>query len=347
MKIGIITQQLLNNYGCFLQNWALQQALIRLGHSPLSLDYTNKVPFNEWIRVNAKAFIRLPFPDRRRPFSPSFWTRRPEIFERFAREHISLSRSFSSYTPELIRHYSLDALLAGSDQIWRPMYNQGTLEDMFFSFAQDLSIPKCIYGASFGCNEWEYSPEQEQSCRSLATQLNAISVREDSGIDLCRDHLGVDAQVVVDPTLLLHSSDYESLCKDIRKEKEPYLLSYVLDATKGTNCSIQAEASKRNLKIRSIQNPTNFSIYSSSREWKTLLSIPEWLARFRDASYVVTDSYHGTIFSIIFGKEFLCLRNQGRGNARFDTLLSLSPQALQARIEESWHFLRQNLPNTK
>lgn len=93
---------------------------------------------------------------------------------------------------------------------------------MFLNFADD-KVKKLSYAASFGCKEWEYTKEQEKTCLRLAKRFDAISVREASAVDLCKNHFGVDASLVLDPTLLLNREDYEKVCNNIPK-KEKHIL---------------------------------------------------------------------------------------------------------------------------
>jgi hypothetical protein len=336
MKVGIVTLPLKNNYGAFLQNWALQQAIRRCGHEPVTLDRVPALPLGEWVKLNAKALIRLPFPDRRRPFLPAPRQSRVGAFKRFAEERLALTPSFSRYSPNLIPANALDCVVAGSDQIWRPAFASSALEDLYLRFAQAAEVPAFTYGASFGCDEWEYTPEQEAACGNWIRKQQAVSVREESAVALCREHYGIRADRVVDPTLLLEASDYETLCGAVPRCEEPYLLSYVLDAGDDTDALVRDEAVRRKLKVKTIPTDVN-----------ARLGVQEWLAAFRDAAFVITDSYHGTIFSILFGKAYRCLRNSLRGNSRFDSLLSLTPETLETLKQASWHYLESNLSGKK
>lgn len=125
----------------------------------------------------------------------------------------------NDFTPDLTQKYGLDAYVVGSDQVWRPAFNLGPrLGNMFLDFAGD-DVKKISYAASFGCKEWEYTEEQERMCGKLAKRFDAISVREASGVDLCKEHFGVDATLVLDPTLLLNKEDYGKVCHDVPKRR--------------------------------------------------------------------------------------------------------------------------------
>ena len=163
-------------------------------------------------------------------------------------------------------------------------------------------------------------------CSALAKKFDGLSVREDSGVVLCKTHLGVDAKHVLDPTMLLEKEEYEDV---VNKENEPEsngnLFYYFLDDN----------AEKQNL-IRAIEhgcNKVSFNCMPSKKikNGKEIKNIEDyiypsptkWLRSFIDADMVVTDSFHGTVFSIIFNKPFWVIYNAHRGNTRFDSLLRL------------------------
>ncbi len=310
MKIGIVTQPLIANYGGFLQAWALQEQLRQMGHEPQTIDYLpGATPWyllvRSWIKTIALLCIgkRRPFVQRR----PA--VERIEMFDKFARNNMSLTKRVHSYKSSLVNEYGFDAVITGSDQVWRPIYNK-YLQDMFLSFVKKPNIKKIAYAASFGVDNWEFTPEHTKSCGRLAKKLDAISVRESSGVALCKNHLDVDAIEVLDPTLLHGKEDYEKLCADIPKTEAKYLASYVLDLTPEKKAFIEHIAQQQNLPLRI------FSAYQNAK-----LTIEEWLAIYRDAQYVVTDSFHGTVFSILFHKPFLSIVNKRRGASRFYSLL--------------------------
>lgn len=313
MKIAVVTLHLLNNYGGLLQNFALQRVLKQMGHDAITIDFLRTLSkpslihcVLSWIKscigfiIFGKKceFIRYSHKVKR-----SLWS------ETFVTKWIKKTPKYYSYKKNILKGF--DAVVVGSDQVWRPKYNY-RIEDMFLKFAADLQIKRVVYAASFGVDDWEYTPKQTAECAILARKINAVSVREESGVNLCKDHLGVDATWVLDPTLLLDKEDYYEICKEVPVAKEKFLAAYVLDKNDAIRAQCESIASERGLTLKL------FEANSSAT-----FTVPEWIAMFRDASYVVTDSFHGTVFSIIFGKDFRCLYNKSRGSARFDSLLKL------------------------
>ena len=231
MKIGIVTQPLSRNYGGILQNYALQQTLIKLGHYPYTFDL-GKFTWKDWFGITIKSIIKLIIG---RPYAfvdiPPKRHQQERILRQFVNDKINLILP-RSYNPliEQVKKYNLEAIIVGSDQVWRPKYNR-CIEDMYLKFAENLKLVKIAYAASFGTNKWEYSEEQTKICKSLAQHFDAISVREKSGVDLCKKYLSVDATHILDPTLLLTADDYKTLLTHIPETGSKYLFAYILDQT--------------------------------------------------------------------------------------------------------------------
>lgn len=317
MEIAILTQPLRANYGGILQNYALQQTLIKLGHTPITLE---KDPC---LRISKlKLVLELP----KRLFTKYILKKRKYIL--YEKHHNNYIKQISSLLKPFISKYinrkfvksldsidykRYDAFIVGSDQIWRPLYNWGMLYNMFLSFIpENTKIKRIAYAASFGSSKWEYNDEQTKVCSKLIKNFNAVSTRETDGIDLCQKYLKRDkVKNVLDPTLLLEKDDYSQLCKDIPTTKKDLLFAYILDVNHNTKDQLEKIAKEKGLKLKLVSAHDNCS-----------LSIEEWLAMFRDAKMIVTDSFHGTVFSIIFNKEFYSICNQSRGNSRFNSLLS-------------------------
>ncbi len=315
MKIGIVTQPLLGNYGGILQNYALQQILRRLGHSPQTIDYIMHNSSYRYFRHTLKYKLRKllkKVPVGQQP--PTRLRLRNSTMECFIQKHIATTQSITRYESDLIKQYGFEAIVVGSDQVWRPKYNN-YLEDMFLRFAQHCAVQRVAYAASFGVDKWEYSFGQTRRCRKLASLFDAVSVRERSGEKLCSQRLNISATTVLDPTLLLTAADYGELCKDIPADNESVLAAYFLKAhnkkrIENNQRFVENMAAMRNLKVKSFTADT-----------AEALSVEEWLATFRDAKMIVTESFHGTVFSILNHREFLTLGNASRGLARLNTLL--------------------------
>jgi len=313
MKIGIVTQPLAANYGGILQNYALQTFLIRMGHEPITIRIGKKTYMDYFKRLIIHIIKLLLARKTVLPEAPYQFKKKQSGMEVFIKNNIKTTPIKRWFESEDIVKYNIESIIVGSDQVWRPNYN-AHIEDMFLNFASNFNIPKIVYAASFGVNDWVYNNEQTVACKKLIQQFKSVSVREYSAINLCKNYLDrFDAIWVVDPTMLLNKKDYELLCSFVPKPKDNFLFAYVLDHNKNITDFIYSKAKGLGLKVVLLSAGTN------ARKKDTVES---WLSNFRDASYIITDSFHGTIFSLLFQKKFITIRNISRGNARFDSLIS-------------------------
>lgn len=304
MRVGIITLSLENNYGGILQNFALQKVLKDMGHTPMTCrwpGYTN-------LGFIKAALFSVLNGGRNFPTTPWTYNKARKGLEDFIKQNIDYR--FYHDPNKFLRWFKPQAMIVGSDQVWRPKYNSH-LYSAYLDFVKDNSVKRIAYAASFGVGEWEYTKEQEATCRELIGQFDAISVREQSGVNLCKEHFGVSAQCVLDPTLLLDREVYEDLCASITKEDDSILV-YMVD---------YSEAIKQQAEKLSQATGLPIKIIEADKGVTEKDSVAKWLAAFRDAKYVITDSFHGTVFSIIFEKNFVAIGNERRGYDRFVMLL--------------------------
>lgn len=326
MKIAIMTQPLGPNYGGIIQAWALQQVLKKAGHEPVTINRQNDVksPAYRAARLGYR-MLKKALGKRTVPINLEHYL--PDIFQHnyaFIDQHISMSGPLNS-TAKLKAHFGreqYDAVIVGSDQTWRPKYSPN-IDNFFLDFLQGSDIKRIVYASSFGVDEWEFTEEQTQRCALLAKQFDAISVREKSGVDLCKTHLGVEATHVLDPTLLLEREAYEALYKNKVIPKKKGIYTYILDQAEWKNQVV--ETAKRVLKKEQYSNQQKNDLSGLSKNTLNDYKIPSlesWLKGFADADFVITDSFHGTVFSIIFNKPFISLVNPSRGASRFYSLTS-------------------------
>lgn len=331
MKIGIITQPLRSNYGGILQNYALQRVLSKLGHDVYTINRNNMSIYpQKWtarLSFKIKQTIKKIIGRRYTPSYNEFLTINKNCTE-FIEQNIKTTKRF--YTQEelikIIDENNFEAYVVGSDQVWRPIYSLNIYND-FLDFCQEKpGIRRIAYAASFGVNEWEFNKEESKECSRLAKLFDAISVREDSGIALCKEHLGVEATHVLDPTMLLNKEDYIELFQSAGETpSNGNLFCYILDNAKEIQEAvsyIEKELSLTSYRVGA--NKESHTIrYGDDMENYIIPSPTKWLRAFMDAKMVFTDSFHGCVFSIIFNKPFWVIGNKGRGNARFDSLLRL------------------------
>lgn len=331
MKIAILTLPLHTNYGGILQAYALQTVLERMGHSVEVLQSDLTVfPHKNWLLplVYCKRIAKKLLIDKNAPvFIEKRKSKEKSIIEQhtsqFIDKYINLRNLKSLHE---IKQDDYEAIIVGSDQIWRKPYFCGmwhtSIKDAFLDFTEDWNIKRIAYAASFGLdNISEYSNSDIQKCKKAIQQFDAISVREDSAITICKDNFDVKATHVLDPTMLLAKEDYEALVgqSDVSKSSGD-LLCYILDPSE-FKCKVISE-------IADIKLLTPFNVSAEIDNLKLLPQqrvqppVESWLRGFMDAKFVITDSFHACVFSIIFGKPFIAIGNAGRGMSRFTSLLS-------------------------
>lgn len=322
MRVAILTQPLRTNYGGILQNYALQQCLKEMGHEVCTLDESGTRPLSLGKFVKRAGKILLGRIPASYLFYEKHYRRDYDIFAQatrdFVKAHIDLypyQKIGKDLAPELF-----DAYVVGSDQVWRPGYNH--IGRMFLDFTEGWEVRRIAYAASFGVDSWEYTPEETKRCAALASRFDAVSVREASGIPLCEHYLGVPATQVLDPTMLLTKEHYTSLIDRVKTvPSEGQLFVHVLDPAPSKQKFIGRLAVEYGVKPFRCNQEEEEGRLEIPIEKRIQPPVEQWLRSFLEAEYVITDSFHATVFAILFNKPFLVWANPGRGATRIRSLL--------------------------
>ena len=305
MRIGTITFHRAANYGAVLQAFALIYTLRKIGVDAEIIDY--RCPFIEdyydtrkiltlrnWKRIASYIL-----------FNGTFFPKREELYFDFLMRKKVLSKEIYYKSCDLNRTNLLyDCYFTGSDQIWN--YKTAGFDKSYFLDFVNENNKKNSYAASFGVSSIPSSKKLEYS--NLLNSFNTISVRENIGIELIHDLLGIDARVDLDPTLLIDKDEWASLIdyikirKLVRGNSQGYILIYLISEDQHVFDTARAFAKKSNLPIIYINNK-----WRKHRDIINLsnINIDEWLFLFLNATYVLTDSFHGTAFACNFNKKFL------------------------------------------
>lgn len=302
MKLAILTHPLGANYGGILQAFALSSYLKGQGHDVKVLNRQSNLPLAK--RILKSVLVALHHPRYNNP--------RYKHLVSFVKKYINYSKPLSTdgQMSGFVKGNSMDAVIVGSDQVWRTGFAMCYGYNYFLDFVP-AGVRKLSYAASFGLSQWEYNNEQTQRIKQLLSEFKAISVREDEGVQLCKDNIGVTADHVLDPTMLLNASDYEPVTSE-RKVKDDYVFVYWLGS---------AEEKQKAIEAASIECKRIVNI--SLRGSEPLMPIEDWLSYIKYADHVVTDSFHGCVFSILFGKQFTICANDSGGNGRLRSLFSM------------------------
>lgn len=327
MKIAIMTQPLGRNYGGMMQAYALQKVLRDMGHEAVTINYNSKQPSFLYKKARLAYRLAKKVTGKRKAAinfekNIGFFTQDNQKFidsNIIQSKYIDNDRDLKKY----FKKNKYQAVIVGSDQTWRPKYSPN-IYNYYLNFLTNRNkIKKIAYASSFGVDSWEYSAKETEKCAKLAILFDAISVREQSGVELCKKYLGVDSECVLDPTMLLDKEDYLELIGDRYKQgKSEGVYTYFLDANEDKTTATQYVADKLDTYTYNCQAKSSLDDLSSNdlKDYK-IPAIQDWLASFANAEFILTDSFHGMVFSIIFDKPFLVIVNKERGATRFESLL--------------------------
>lgn len=327
MKVAIFTQPIKTNYGGILQAFSLQKVIHKLGHDVVTIHVTGhdqyKNFFHHVLGFLKRLLLKLFF---KKNISIKWNLSIPQAAE----EKISCSlRAFSKNNIDLteqvkfhqLKKYTFlndfDAYVVGSDQVWASNY----CPEAFLPFIKGKDKIKITYAASSNDKPWYSSYRTRRRCAKLIKSFKAISVRENALAEALQQQFAIPAEVHVDPTMILRPQDYLS-CIALHEETSPVLCSYILDLTPAKASIEKHIATKLSLNVKRENARQKYSLTKQNDlDACTYPSIDEWLSTYNNCDFIVTDSFHGTVFAILFNRPFICLGNKVRGSARFDTLL--------------------------
>lgn len=316
-NVGILTMNLGENMGGILQAYALYKEIENLGHTPILFRINKDTSVLKSLLRRVLVHNPLPCIYDYNGIRRRFINARP--MRNFVdRAFICQTKVISSEDEFIAVGNSLDAIIVGSDQVWRYAYVGDRIEKYFLKGIGDLTR-KIAYAASFGVSEWECQNEKlNKELEELLKKFDYVSVREQSGLDILQNTFHYSSgSVSLDPTLLHAASFYDELISTYSSEEDmlpdrdvKYIFAYVLDLTIEKEKTIKEYAKQQGLEV----------VFSSIPTHQKSLSPVSWLAYLRSSEMVITDSFHGTVFSFIYRCPCICLQNDIRGNDRFSSL---------------------------
>lgn len=300
--IGFVGWWYGKNYGSVMTNYALEHYLESENYSVLMLEWPEK--------VKSKGALEDSFA------------------RRFAKKHYEISaRRTYDELPQLNSY--CDMFLVGSDQLWNYWSTKNNGAYFFLDFVED-SKKKIAYATSFGHPSYGAPNSVLKENAYFLNQFDAVSVREQDGIGICRDIFGVDAVCNVDPVFLCEESEYDELIIDSKvNETRKYIMAYILTPSKEKRTAILEIAKALELPVILIldaqkNQEENRLIMNMPEALRENLEMEDWLYYIKNAELVLTDSYHGLCFSLIFRRDFVCFANIKRGMSRFETILRMT-----------------------
>ncbi len=315
VPIGILTLPLGRNVGGVLQAYALNKVLSDMGFRVETID--NQSEYHDYSPLIRLYNLFATFKQRR-------------FIKRYIKQSRKQIRNSTDFD-NLPNTYH--TLIVGSDQVWRLDYTQKYFKYYFLNFNSTTHVRKIAYAASTGIGKEEWLSNIHKSdisnidnyLRECLKDFDAISVREKAGADIC-NWLGCNSiYQTVDPTMLVDKKEYAAIFKIPQTNSHSHLVTYILDSDPDKQKIITHHASLNNLKIKSINSKQRFKDLISLRDFNVshyqFPDIEKWLSDMYNADFIITDSFHGAVFAIIFNKDFIVISNSSRGKARFDSLL--------------------------
>lgn len=282
-KVGLLNFHFANNYGAVLVAYSLKKTVESLGYRTEIINYVAQKAFG------VGAFLHF----RGKYLAP-------------------MSKEYTQKMALQADCNKWDYIIVGSDQVWR-MFKT----DIYMLSWASGSCSLISYAASFGHDAYDGSLSRSMAY-TLLKRFDAISVRENSGVDICKNDFSINAVQVLDPTFLLSPSEYDEIIQGekVRLPKVPYICGVFLSAK-----AKEFHSNKSYMKSLREKYPIIDPIRDESGKMRP---VAEWLALIKNATYVITNSFHGAVFSIFFNKQFIPVMHEGfNGNARIPSLLSM------------------------
>lgn len=337
-RVGIVSCYFKNNYGSMLQAYATKKVLDNnnIDNETINIDYNTDFRkgkkkyyltqiFNFNFIKSKLGMIKMKFDTKINKKLGENVSIRNQKYKEFRKE-FNLSRSNNTYKDleELAREKYSDVIV-GSDQLWLPV---NIVADYYTLNWVPEEINKISYSTSFGVST--IPKKYNEQYKKFLTRINYLSVREDTGLKLIKDIAGIDAKLVSDPTILLTREEWDEIAVKERIIKEKYILCYFLGSNIEHRKFAERLRDKTGLKIVSLNHADEYVRYSDIFADIIPYDIgpKEWLNLIKNAEYVCTDSFHGTVFSLIYNKIFFDFRRynskvKGSTNSRIDSLLKI------------------------
>ena len=321
--IYTITCQRAKNYGAVLQTYALAKFIDSLGYPVQVIDYKpnylNVSQTNSGFLFNLARTI-IQFPDR---------CRGEYVFKKFLNDYVPLTKRTFSTCEDIKENLPYGSLyIAGSDQIWNMNCANGNDDSYFLSFAPEKA-KKASYAASLAMEQ--LSNEQKKRLVDMTTDFNAVSIREKSGKELFENATNRFADLVLDPVFLLDKESWKSIINE-HEEKDKYLLVYAFYRHKEVFEYARKLANKMKCRVYFV-NTAYLDCLMKYDKYFWCVSPNEFLTLFNNAESVVTNSFHGIAFSLIFHKDLHVFLPKRTGNSRINDFLQVL--GLDSRIVKS------------
>lgn len=303
-----------NNYGAILQSFALCKSINDMGYKAKVIDYFSDSTNNKIDNHSVFNFYK---------FRENYINRTHKCFNKT--DLIKLNKQYSTF-------------IVGSDQVWNYNYIHPSFPNDIGRYFLNFVLPSkniFSYAPSFAENHWKGSEEEIKEVKKLLERFSSVSVREKSGQKICKELFNIEAEHVLDPTLLLERKDYIEIINSefIPKKKKKFIAYFTLDEKLEKNIckyeKINIFAKNNNLDVFNIKG---YKKHFLGEDKFIYNKIQLWLDYINNCEFLITDSYHAVLFAIIFHKQFLIIEREYAGNERFKSIFSLFNLETEGRI---------------
>lgn len=317
MKIGIITWFKYENYGTVLQAIALQKYLRSNGFDVELINYT--IDDKKKKKTLKHFFSRLILKVNKIKYKKLF-LKRSESFKNIIYDNCKVSKEVKSKEEYIKLCNSYDVIIFGSDQIWNP----DVYHPFYFANFSEINCKRIAYAPSFGMSH--IPNDKKEKIVEALKRFSEISVREEKGCEIVKEMINKDVNTVIDPTLLLTENEWKEFEEEIDICNEDYVLCYFLSDNLSHWKAVKKFAREKKLKLVII--PHNGLSYIQSKYIMKFCTVGNFLSLIKNARYIVTDSFHGAIFSIIYKKQFILFErhnpmDEASQNSRLYNLLKM------------------------
>lgn len=298
MKIALLTIWHVENYGAELQTYATVKALKQLNSDVEVIDFRLSDESKKSLLGRIASVIQIVSPLKFK-------------FNRFWKKYIPSSRRYKTSSDLMENPPIADIYMVGSDQVWNPDITQTRAKNYFLNFGPK-NIKRISYASSFGVAEWKHANLYED-VKSLLKNFDYVTCREELGVNLLKNQFGIDATYVVDPTLLFAS--YPEFVKSPVEKKN--LVFYPLSEDSELEALSKKVATTLDLNLVDNNKVTKLL---GRTEWNRN-SVEEWVKNIAESEFVITRSFHGLVFSLLYNKQFALLKIRNGRNSRVENLL--------------------------
>jgi Polysaccharide pyruvyl transferase. len=326
MKIGILTYHRAENYGALLQAYAMKTYLQSLGHDVSFVDYWPKYHSDYFSLFSWSRFMKAPIKGKILILmNVTVWLLpryiRKKKLQMFMYEKLGIP-ALPLYTDMKSITNRYDVVVYGSDQIWRKQNLGGVgFDSWYFGSENVVATKKIVYAGSMGTIDT--TAEDDSYIKKMMNNFNSISVREQD-LKLYLQRLDFESSLVVDPVFLLSAEQWRNVAVK-SKQKGNYILFYNLLLTPESSRFAEKLSAKKNLPI--VEITKTMPISRLGGKFVTTTSVPEFLGLIDGAEYVISNSFHGVAFSIIFNKQFYAIGMRNKANRVISLLRSLGMES--------------------